>query len=373
MGEGKFITERLKMKSHLALSVTAISALIITLSICILQGFKTELYSGISSICSEIRIFSADGKIRTNIPERQSLEADKRIESVDAAVYQPSIIKKDATLQGVLFHNSDKIQSRLGIIIPESLSKTLNVNKGDTLLSYFITDRVKARKFIVEDICKDPALLDKNTVIAFAGTEDLQRIKGYQSDEADCLEVRLAPGYRSKRQIERLYPEIAYRTDYLCEPSTRNYHLIYDWLQILDTNVLVIMTLMCIVAAFNMISAFLIMVIRSTSTIGTLKTLGMTSGAVSKTFVRMAAETVLKGLIAGNALALVVCLIQDRTHLLRLDPQNYFVSYVPIHVDIPLILTANLIAFAVIMLAVSIPTRKIAQIDPAQSTNGQTL
>lgn len=99
----------------------------------------------------------------------------------------------------------------------------------------------------------------------------------------------------------------------------------------------------------------------------------MTSGAVSKTFVRMAAEMVLKGLVVGNALALILCLIQDRTQLLKLDPENYFVSYVPVHVDLPLILMANLVAFAVIMLAVSLPTRKIAQIDPAQSTNGQTL
>ncbi len=373
MSVSGFITERLKLKSRLALSVTAISALIITLSICILQGFKEELYSGISSVCSEIRIFSSDGKIDVNSTERQVLESDKRIESVNAALYQPSIIKKDGTLQGVLFHNSDKVQSKLGIIIPESLSKTLSVNKGDTLLAYFVTDRVKARKLIVEDICKDPALLDKNTVIAFAGTADLQRIKGYGSDEADCLEVRLAPRYRSKGQIERIFPEIAYRTDHICEPSTRSYPLIYDWLQILDTNVLVIMTLMCIVAAFNMISAFLITVIRNTPTIGTLKTLGMTGREISRTFVRMAAETVLKGLAVGNALALALCLLQDKTHLLKLDPENYFVSYVPVHVDIPLILAANLAAFAVIMAAVSIPTRKIAQIDPAQSTKGETL
>ncbi len=373
MSAGKFIAGRLEFKSRLAWGVTAVSAFIIVLSVSILWGFKKELYSSISAVCSEVRLFSSEGTVDTSDPVWEELKKDRRISSVTPAVCQPSIIKRGGTLQGVLFHNSDAITSRLGAVIPESLARSLDVERGDTLLSYFIADKVKARNFTVEDIIPDPALLDKNTLIAYASTSDLQRVKGYAADRADCMEVRLKPHLRGRESINATSPELAWTTGYYAEPSTRSYPLIYDWIQVLDTNVLVIMTLMCIVAAFNMISAFLIMVIRSTSTIGTLKTLGMTSREISSAFVRTAAWSTVKGLALGDAAALAICLLQDRTHLIGLNPESYFVSYVPVHVNIPVILLANLAAFAVIIAFVSIPTRKIAQIDPAQSTKGETL
>lgn len=373
MSTGKFIADRLEFRSRLALVVTFLSAFVIVLSISVLQGFKKELYSSISSLCSEIRLQDAQGKINTTSPEWKDLGQDKRIASVYPAIYQSSIIKKNGVLQGVLFRNSDKVASSLGVIIPSSIARKLNVNQGDTLLSYFIADKVKARNFIVQEIIPDPALLDKNSVVVYASTSDLQRLKGYSPDEADCLEIRLTPQNQVRGAIEKIAAELAYKTGHYALSSTKSYPTIYDWLQILDANVLVIITLMCVVAGFNMISAFLITVIRNTSTIGTLKTLGMTGRQISRSFVLSAARTTLKGLVLGDAAALLLCLIQSRTHLLKLDPENYFVSYVPINVDIPLIILANAVALAIIMAFVNIPTRKISRIDPAQSTKGETL
>ncbi len=373
MSIGRFIADRLEFKSRLALVSTFLSAFVIVLSISILQGFKRELYSSISSLCSEIRLQDGQGRMNTAAQEWKGLDRDKRIASVYPAVYQSSIIKKNGVLQGVLFRNSDKLTSPLGVIIPMSLAKKLDVSQGDTLLSYFIADKVKARNFIVQDIIPDPALLDRNSVVVYASTSDLQRLKGYSADEADCLEIRLTPQNQGRRAIDDITAELAYKTGLQALSSTKSYPAIYDWLQILDTNVLVIMTLMCIVAGFNMISAFLITVIRNTSTIGTLKTLGMTGRQISRAFVLSAARTSLKGLFIGDAAALLFCLVQSHTHLLKLDAENYFVSYVPIYADIPLIVLANAAALVIIMAFVSIPTGKISRIDPAQSTKGETL
>ena len=249
------------------------------------------------------------------------------------------------------------------IKITESLARTLSAHKNDTLTAYFIGDNMKVRNFVVEDIIEDPALIDKNAQIAFAGISDLQRVKGLRTGEADCLEVRLLPALKDRRSINAIAPELAYETGYRAISSTARFPAIYDWLEILDANVILILILMCIVAGFNMVSGFLILIMRSTSTIVTLSALGMNFKQIGKTFLRLACGSTLKGLLIGNATALLFCIIQACTHFLKLDPQNYFVSYLPIHLDAVQIILANLLAFAAVILLVAIPTRRISRID----------
>ena len=107
--------------------------------------------------------------------------------------------------------------------------------------------------------------------------------------------------------------------------------------------------------------------VENISTIGLLKALGMTDRAISKVFLSSAAVLVLKGMAIGNALAFVFCLLQGTTHVLRLNPENYFVSFVPVHLDIPQLLLAQVAAFVAIMLLLLIPTLFISKVDPAET------
>ena len=362
MDASRFIASKLKFKSRLAIGATAVSAFIIVLSISILSGFKTEIYKGISKICAEVCLYAPD----SNTFDEDiiaTLEKDKRIESVRAAVVEPSILKSGESLEGVIFHSDESISEKLHVKITESLARTLSAHKNDTLTAYFIGDNMKVRNFVVEDIIEDPALIDKNAQIAFAGISDLQRVKGLRTGEADCLEVRLLPALKDRRSINAIAPELAYETGYRVISSTARFPAIYDWLEILDANVILILILMCIVAGFNMVSGFLILIMRSTSTIVTLSALGMNFKQIGKTFLRLACGSTLKGLLIGNATALLFCIIQACTHFLKLDPQNYFVSYLPIHLDAVQIILANLLAFAAVILLVAIPTRRISRID----------
>ena len=93
--------------------------------------------------------------------------------------------------------------------------------------------------------------------------------------------------------------------------------------------------------------------------------------AIGKVFLRVAAGVVLKGMLIGNAIGLLFCFFQQATHLLKLDPTNYFVSYVPVHVDVPWVLAADLVAFVAIMLLLLIPTLFIARVDPAQTVKAE--
>ena len=102
-------------------------------------------------------------------------------------------------------------------------------------------------------------------------------------------------------------------------------------------------------------------------TIGILKASGMTDKAISKVFLRVSSRAILTGMAAGNALALLFCLVQGTTHLLKLNPANYFIAFVPVSVNIPAILAADLAAWAAIMLLLTLPCLYISRIDPADS------
>ena len=127
----------------------------------------------------------------------------------------------------------------------------------------------------------------------------------------------------------------------------------------------VILALMMAVAGFNMVSALLIMLFERISQIGLLKSLGMSNRGVAKVFLTKAALTVAQGMLAGNTLALAICLAQQHLKIIPLDPANYFVSYVPIHLEWGTILPMNLIAFAAIMLIMLLPAIFIGKINPA--------
>ena len=145
------------------------------------------------------------------------------------------------------------------------------------------------------------------------------------------------------------------------------YPQLFDWLDLIDFNVLFVLVLMIIVAGFNMISGLLITLFENISTIGVFKAMGMTDKSISRIFLTSSAALVLKGMVWGNAAALLFCVLQDKLHLLKLDPTNYFLSFVPVDVNLITIATVDIISFAVIMLLLLVPCSFISKVDPADT------
>jgi lipoprotein-releasing system permease protein len=205
---------------------------------------------------------------------------------------------------------------------------------------------------------------------------DLQRLEGWTQEQVSAIEIILDDAHKKEDLIHEASQEIgaivnAYSADndhpVVATSSVSRYSQLFDWLGLIDFNVLFILILMTIVAGFNMISGLLIMLFENISTIGLLKSLGMTDRAISKAFLMSSAKLVLKGMALGNALALLFCVFQSHTHFLKLDPENYFVSFVPVNLNIPLIMTADLVSFAVIMILLLVPTIFVSKVDPAQT------
>ena len=388
MNAAAFISRKLRFKGKTAMVSIAVSFLVMILAVSISSGFREELRDNVSAISGDIQITSSslnyvseDSPISSMPPSLDAIRAVDGVESIEPAVYRAGIVKKDDNIHGVLFKgvSASDSTSSLQVSIPSKLSDLLGLKEGDDLIAYFVGERVKMRKFKVASIYRSLVEADDNLLV-YASLSDLQRLNSWEQDEVSALEITLADHFRSRSRISMKTDEIgtlallmadAEDDDLIAAPITDKYSRIFDWLDLIDLNVMVILILMTVVAGFNMISGLLILLFQNISTIGILKSMGMTDRAISELFLRVSSNLVLKGMAIGNILALLFCALQSSTHFIRLNPENYFISFVPVSVNVPMILLADLLAYVGIMLLLLLPTLFISKVDPAQTVRAQ--
>ena len=382
MNPARFISERLKLQGGIATVSVAISFLVIIIAVAVTAGFRTEMKKGITAISGDIQLTSPD----MNYMSEDSPVLLSRTDFADSlpevrdripAVYRAGIVKSGENIHGVLFKGTPDGPDSLGVRIPDRLAKMLGLKPGDRLLSYFIGEKVKVRNFTVREIY--PTVIPgDNNLIVFAGLEDMQRLNGWSADEVSAVEVRLNSATIGNMELAsldistRLLATVPEDEDVpLATTAARKFNTIFSWLDLLDLNAVLILVLMTIVAGFNMISGLLIMLFRNISTIGLLKALGMKDKKISEVFLRVASNVVLKGMLIGNLIGFGICAIQSTTHLLKLNPENYFLSYVPVQLNVPLILAADLLAYLLIMALLLIPALFVSRVDPAKTVRAQ--
>jgi len=386
MTADRFIARKLKFQGKLAAVSIAVSFLVIIVAVAVSSGFRHSVRDGVSMLTGDIRVapssaMAAEGDpVPIHLPSEEAILSIQGVKSIRPVAVRAGIVRSGDLIHGVLVKGlPDRSDSSLCVSIPTRLAAITGLKEGDDMTTYFIGEKVRVRKFHVTEIHRDALEMDDNLVV-YANLADIQRLNGWSAEEASALEVSVDQAHRSNVWINDLTDEIGMRlllsgeeseNDLVATSSVRSYPQIFDWLDLLDFNVLVILVLMIVVAGFNMISGLLIVLFRNIATIGTLKTLGMDDRAIGKVFLRVASGVVLKGMLVGNALGLLFCVVQQTTHLLKLDPANYFVSYVPVHIDLPWILAADAVAFAAIMLLLLIPTLFIARVDPAVSVRAE--
>lgn len=378
-----FIAGRLRFKGNIAMICIAVSFLVMIIAVSVSSGFRHAIRSGLSDISGDIRItpptlsvLDESLPIEADAAYRPYIEEVEGVSEIRPVVYKAGIVKSGDNIQGVLFkgmENDDTVS--LAVSVPKRLAEIAGLQTGDRMLTYFVGESVKARQFTVTSVY-DALVEADDKLVVYADISDLQRVNGWNASEVSCLEILLEDDMRNESDIESANDRIgtlinAYSSDdeesVIASSSVSSYPQLFDWLSLIDFNVLLILILMTIVAGFNMISGLLIMLFENISTIGLLKSLGMTDRAISKIFLSSSAILVAKGMLAGNALAILFCIIQDTTKVLRLNPENYFVSFVPVKLDFGMILTADVLAFVLIMLLLLIPCLFISKVDPADT------
>ena len=385
-----FISRRLRFRNGIAMTAIAISYIVMIVAVAVSSGFRREIRNELSGISGDVQLTPPNLNVLDNSRPVESdasyiheLRKIQGVESIVPVVYRAGIIKQGDNIHGVLFKGLPVSDTRrnwpdsisLAVMIPSRLAEIASISSGDRMTAYFVGESMKVRQFNVSGVYESLVEAD-DKIVVYAAAEDLQRLEGWADNQVSAIEIILDKSHKTETAILEASQEIGAKVNAYSEESdapvvavssVSKYSQLFDWLNLIDFNVFFILMLMTVVAGFNMISSLLILLFENISTIGLLKSLGMTDRGISAAFLAKAAVLVAKGMAIGNSLAFLFCIIQDRTHLLKLDPANYFVSFVPVDINVPMVLAADAVSFAVIMLLLLVPVMFISKVDPAKT------
>lgn len=207
----------------------------------------------------------------------------------------------------------------------------------------------------------DPSTATQGTSL-FGATADLATTAQNDSDNPNAPENRDA---QEESEDSYTSPDLEITT------VTDRYPQIFDWLQMLGLNTTIVIVIMLVVAVVNMSSGVLIVVLEQTRTIGILKALGMGNAPLQRTFIVRSVGITLRGVLWGDLIGLALCLIQQYTGVISLDPESYMMAAVPVRIDWLQVVALNLGTLAVITLSMVLPTAIIARITPDKSIRFQ--
>ena len=360
-----FISRRIQFRGRMASVCVAVSFLVMIVAVAVSSGFRSEIRDGLSELCGDVTLTPLNQNYMGEsepIPSEPAflpavMELDC-VKSVRGTIVRAGIVKEGDLIHGVLFKGVEDYRkndsSALSVSVPSQLASMLKIGVGEDIATYFVGEKVIARKFRVESVY-DGILSSEDKLIVYTDLQTMRRINGWKGNDVSALEVSLKEGCRSEESIRQAAIDIGAEVfahssgdepTVIVSSVVQSYPQLFDWLNLIDFNVLVVLVLMTIVAGFNMISGLLILLFENVPTIGLLKALGMKDRGIAAIFLRSSAVLVGKGMAVGNVAALGLCLIQKYTRLLKLSPENYFVSFVPIHIDWLQILAADALSFA---------------------------
>lgn len=371
------------------LSISLGVAVMIT-SISVLQGFKSEIKEKIIGFGSHVQILpyqsynSYDSQgISLSPQEEKTLRKHENIKSINPFISLGGLIKTKDDFQGVMlkgidnnydsnfFHNyllSGRFLSKENIneaIISKHIANKLSLSLGDKLRIYFYIDNnYRARAMEVVGIYETGlSLYDEKIIIC--NIDQLRPLSSLKDNEVHGYEILLKDFSKQEGSSEYIYNSTSHDKTILniqeIEPN------LFSWLDLLDSNVVVILLIMILVSIITITSTLLIIIFEKTQTIGILKSLGANNRSIIKTFLYNALNIILKGILYGNILALGLGYLQVRFKIFKLDQESYYLTSVPIEISFSQVMLVNLGTIIICFLALLIPARSISKISPIKS------
>lgn len=372
---------------------------VMILSVAIITGFKNEVTEKVTGFGAHIRISNFDSNysfesqpILYDSLFVAQLLLENNIASVQNYATKPGIIQHKEQMQGIILKGYDHtfhpafirdhlIQGSVphfrenkrndSILISNQTAKMLQLKVGDRIKTYFFKDKVRARAFLVAGIYQTD-LAEFDEIFMLCDLRHIQRLNGWSSQQISGYEVTV----EDFEQLE----ESAYNTYLLSANHLKDdgsslisrsikelYPQIFGWLEIIDINVWIILTLMLLVSGVNMISGVLILIMERSNTIGILKALGKPDWNIRKVFIYLSGFLVSRGMLWGNLIAISIALIQHHFKIIPLNPVNYYLDAVPIELKLSHLVLLNIGTLISIMAMMLIPSYLITKISPIKS------
>ena len=258
------------------------------------------------------------------------------------------------------------------LLISRIMADKLNLKAGDRVYAYFIDDEdIRTRRFTIEGIYQTN-MTRFDELICYTDLYTARKLNGWFDGQCSGAEVLV----KDFDQINDVYARIInkvnrtqdrYHNTFTSQTIYDAYPQIFNWLELLDINVWIILGLMICLAGITMVSGLLIIILERTSMIGVLKALGARNRTIRHTFLWFSAFIISRGLLLGDALGIGILLLQKYTGIVTLDPQTYYVNEAPMELNIPIIILLNVATLIVSISVLIIPSFFISHIHPAKS------
>jgi lipoprotein-releasing system permease protein len=383
----------------IAIAGIALGLAVMILAVAIVTGFKNEITAKVIGFGSHIQIVNYDTNtsyettpISKEQPWVNDLNKIEGVRHVQQFITKAGIIKTGYYLQGVVlkgiasdfdwtFFKKHLVEGELlqivdsvktnEVVISKYVADALQLHVGDDLRTYFIQDPPRMRKFTVKGIY-DTGLEELDKIYVFADIKHLQKLNNWEDNQITGFEV-LIDNYddliEADKQVTRMIGnQFSSDGSMLKVMNIRDeYPQIFDWLNLLDMNVWVILILMVSVAGFNMVSGLLVIILERVNMIGILKSLGSNNFSIRKVFLYHASFLTVRGLLIGNIIGITICLIQLKWGVFTLDSSSYYVSQVPVNLNFSYIILLNLGTMLATIFMMIIPSMLVSRITPSQT------
>jgi lipoprotein-releasing system permease protein len=381
-----------KLIINLAFSAVCVSVMVMILAICVVKGYQNQVKGKLAGFHAPIQLANLDlNKSFESVPlERDSLlevlvPQQKGVVFLQTFATKAGIIKTEEAFEGIVLkgvgsdYNWDFLAKHLkegalpilndSQVSPSILISSLTANRmqfklGDALFVYFIQEPPRVRKFKIVGIF-DSGMGELDELYAFVDIKQVQKLNNWSKFEVSGYEI----GLNQLEDMEHMQTSLSEFVPFNMAINTiaEMYPALFDWLILLDMNVLIILLLMLAVAAINMVTALLILILERTQMIGLLKAMGAKDQLISEIFIWMAGQIIIKGLFFGNLIGLGLAFLQQKFAWLKLDQKSYYLNQVPIEFDWQLIIGVNFLSFFICMILLLIPARFVAKVNPVKT------
>ncbi len=373
----------------------ALGVVVMILAISIVIGFQDQISDKVIGFGAHIQINKYDfntsyesDPISMNQEFYPSLTDKDQISHIQVYAYKAGIIKTKEFIQGVVLKGvgkdfewsffEDKLikgsiidltaeQRSNDVIISSDLARLLKLDVDDDLRMYFVSadqQTPRGRRFKIVGIY-ETGLTEFDNMFILGDIRHIQRLNRWTKDQIAGFEVFVSDFDRLDEITMDVYREIGY--DLQASTIKSVYPQIFNWLDLMDLNVVIILALMILVTVVTIISILLIVILEHTNTIGVLKALGATNALIRKIFIYNTLKIGGIGILIGNIVGIGLCVLQLNTGLIKLDQSTYYLETVPIDLNMAYVLLINIISVAICAMMLIIPSMIIGKISPIKA------
>ena len=373
----------------------ALSVIVMLISISTGIGLQNEIRDKVSAFNGHIQISNFDSNnseesirpINVSKELLQDLDSVKNVKSLNQIGLKFGIIRTSEDFDGALFKGVDSTYNWINILdyiisgstpnisdltsnevlISDNLSNKLDLKINDSFQMIFsrnLESKVIIRKFNIVGLY-DSGFNEIDENIIFGDIKHLRRINNWNNNQSGAIEVFIDDFSLLSETSSVIYQSTP--SNYNSMNIKQKYSSIFDWIQIFDKNIIAILFIMVLVCSINIISVLLVLILERTNMIGILKSIGANNSSIKKVFLIIVSYIIFLGLLIGNLVGLGLLFTQKKLSLVKLDPEIYYTSEVPVYLSFDYVFILNLFTFLVCLFSIVIPSYLITKTTPIDS------